>query len=87
MNTGEESNPRMDDDDPFMRLAESEWAGFLRGCDRPRLEGLLQALAMRLGTAGECERDLDRVRAVAHALNKLLTAEQLRRGLLPPSGL
>ncbi|HVU24198.1 MAG TPA: hypothetical protein VHE13_08745 [Opitutus sp.] len=85
MNAWAESNAPADRDDPPVRLPESEWAGFLRGCNRAHLERLLQALAIRLGTAAERERDLERVRAVARALNDRLMAERRRRGPLPPS--
>lgn len=83
MNVSDESNPPADGDDPLARLPEAEWAGFLGGCDGARLKALLRTIAARLGTPAERKGDVERLRAVAQALNDRLMAERRRRGPLP----
>jgi len=55
---------------------ESELVRML--CDQRQLQTQIKEVQSRLGTAAELPDDLDRVRAIAHQLNNILTVIRFR---------
>ncbi len=63
------------------RSPSEEIVQFLKNCDESQLTAMLHAIQVRLGTPGELPTDMENSQAVAHQLNNLRTARQLRDDL------
>jgi hypothetical protein len=65
----------------IFRSPSDEVVQFLKSCDESQLIAMLHAIQVRLGTAGELPADMENSQAVAHQLNNLRTARQMREDL------